>query len=108
MLLQRSLKGRVQVASQVLLGRPEIHTLPRKAQLSIKKPVHLGLTDFLFEHFNYTDLMIKLVQINEKNRKNPWSKLLDELLKLMKEDTGVCEAAVSKSLEEKRKTAACR
>lgn len=102
------MKGRVQVASQVLLGRPEIHTLPRKAQLSIKKPVQLGLTDFLFEHFNYTDLMIKLVQINEKNRKNPWSKLLDELLKLMKEDTGVCEAAVSKSLEEKRKTAACR
>jgi len=35
-------------------------------------------------------------------------KILDKLYKLMREDTSVCEAVGSESLEEKRKRAACR
>lgn len=35
-------------------------------------------------------------------------KILDKLFKLMREDTGVCEAAGNESLEERRKTAARR
>lgn len=35
-------------------------------------------------------------------------KILDKLFKLMREDAGVCEAAGSESLEERRKTATFR
>lgn len=52
--------------------------------------------------------MIKLVLINGKKQKEFVVKILDKLFKLMREDTGVSEAAGSESLEQKRETAACR